>query len=53
MDKLHNWLSRIDNRRSVPQEQLEIVKSDLQRHVIGIQGGGMFTITYSILWHVR
>lgn len=52
MDTLKSWMFKAENRRVIPTEELKIVSGELKWHVIGIKGGTMFTITYSVLWNV-
>lgn len=52
MNKLRNWMYMEENKASIPKEQFKIVSAELKWNMIGIKGGNMFTITYSILWNV-
>lgn len=52
MDTLKRWLSQDENRRTVPDDQLNIVLHEFQWQTVGIQGGRIFTFTFSLLWNV-
>lgn len=52
MEKLRSWITNLENRRTIPADELEIVSLELKYDVIGVKGGNMFTITYAVLWNV-
>ncbi|ODM93117.1 hypothetical protein Ocin01_13561 [Orchesella cincta] len=52
MDGFKIWLSKDENRKTVPLDQLNVVLNEINTATVGIRGNNMFTITYSLLWSV-
>lgn len=52
MSVVRAWMLKWENRQTIPADELQIVSGELKFHAVGIKGGNMFTITYSVLWNV-
>lgn len=52
METLKKWLSIDENRKSVPDNELNIILHEIQWNTIAIRGGRAFTYTYTLLWNV-
>lgn len=50
---MKRWLSKPENRKEIPWDQLQIVLDQVNSNEIGIQGNGVFTITYGLVASVR
>lgn len=53
MESIKLWLDMDENRKQVPEDQLNIVLHEMIVKDIGIRGGNIFTITYPIVATVR
>lgn len=49
METLREWLKEGENRRGIHILELELVLDTLNNNAIGIQGSGIFSISWSII----
>lgn len=49
VSSVRDWLEVDINRKSVPVDELQLILNELQTKKIGIHGGNLFTVSYSLI----
>lgn len=49
MDTLKVWLTRMENRKNIPVDQLVVFFNQLDSKAVSIKGAGIFPVTYSFV----
>lgn len=49
MSKFGDWLSITENRKGIPDTQIQFILRELDSNKIAIRGSDQFPITYSLL----
>lgn len=52
MNTLKAWLSKEENRRGIPFDQLHMITNELDTYAVSIKGSDIFPITHSLVANV-